>query len=96
MIQQQITTDIPATWKVIDITISGIGENLQAIINYQAIDAEGNIVKEHTVIKKGIDFNSFWANFNTGGYLYEVLKSDLALSGAIDANVENEFLNPVV
>lgn len=52
----------------------------------------GNKLKEEVLTYTGEEYNTFWANFNTGTYLYQELTKDLE-DFELPEDLENDFLN---
>lgn len=66
-----------------------------AEITFDKTDNNGQSVGTEVVSKTGLDYNDFWANYNNGAYLFELLKAKLELTQDIPAEIESEFLNNV-
>lgn len=66
-----------------------------AAIDFSILDEAGNTVKEETIQYMPNEFNEFWQNFNSGGFLYQeyVRKKNITLEVA-PKDDEEEFLNP--
>lgn len=47
------------------------------------------------VVKKDQSYNEFWAAYNSGAYLFQVLVSGLDLDTEIPAEIEETFINSV-
>lgn len=60
---------------------------LSAELTFDILDGEGNWVKEDLRIFVGDEYNSFWAGFNNGKFLYEQIVDE------VSDDIENEFVN---
>jgi len=67
-------------------------DKLEAEVHFDVLNEEGAPVASDTLRYAGEDFNTFWASFNSGKFLYEELvktETDITVPDAI----EEEFSN---
>jgi len=65
-----------------------------AEIMFEKFDSNNQSIGTKVISKSGADYNNFWNNFNSGGYLLELLIQEENLSIQLPETVENEFVNP--
>jgi hypothetical protein len=63
---------------------------------FDVFDENGkNTRKQHVIRYQGEDFNKWWDDFSSGGFLYEQLKSIKEFNIEIPDNIENDFVNTI-
>lgn len=67
--------------------------SLMAIVTFDVIGDSELTVSEMKLIYRGEEFNTFWANFNSGKFLYDELKLQKELEATVTNEVENDFIN---
>lgn len=77
------------------VTIQKVGDSISAVVSFDVANQDGKQIDHKTYIYTGENFNIFWANFNSGKFLYEELVAKEELQIEVPETVETDFVNPV-
>lgn len=64
-----------------------------AEIMFEKFNTNNTLIGTKVISRSGADYNTFWNNFNSGGYLLDLLIQEENLGIQLPKTVENEFLN---
>lgn len=67
---------------------------LSAVVVFGVGDTDGNQYPDAVLRYSGSNYNTFWANFNTGTYLYDELARAQGITLPAPNADESEFVNP--
>jgi hypothetical protein len=75
-----------------NLVIQRQGENLSANIQFAVFNEKNERIGTHNYDYRNEQFNTFWADFNSGKFLYEELAKKSQLNMQLDESIENDFV----
>jgi len=79
-----------------NIVIANVDGEKRADITFAIKGEDGQRISEKVLSYTGEDFNTFWANFNSGKFLYEELVRQEDLKVSVDNDLDEEFINVII
>lgn len=74
---------------------SGLPGGLSAVVTFVIENEKGERIGVERLEYAGEDYNQFWADFNSGKFLYEELAAKKELDVTVSEAVEAEFTNEI-
>jgi hypothetical protein len=84
------------SYSFVDVAVmKDAGGNMSAVVHFNISDQNGVYLGVFPLSFSGAAFNTFWAAFNSGTFLYQELAAALSQSAPADGSLESEFQNAV-
>lgn len=95
-IQEQIKIE-QITYKIGNINLINTRDRgWIAELMFEKFDESNNLIGTKIIAKTGLEYNTFWNNFNSGGYILELLMQEENLNIDLPETIEQDFLNPEI
>lgn len=94
LVEQPQTIVQSSEYKFSSVVIRNIPmKGLVASVKFDVLDQNGVKISEKSIIYSGEEYNAFWADFNSGKYLYIQLAEKENLNVNPGDELESDFIN---